>query len=162
MMEPTNSSGQFIPSNQAIGLFKHFPDSSLPDFMPRKSSLPTLVVLLAGLLLAALLPLLSAGLSASHNPLREVSAPTERIAEISGVDQDVAHHDHEGDSTGGDHGGHRHGHSAIDHSHESLFALPEHAIPVCTDATSWRYCTGTGQAGAVVAVPERPPRPATA
>ena len=159
MMEPTNSSGQFIPSNQAIGLFKHFPDSSLPDFMPRKSSLPTLVVLLAGLLLAALLPLLTAGLSASHDPLREVSAHTERLAEISGIDQDLAHHDHDGDFTGG---GHRHGHSAIDHSHESLFALPEHAIPFCTGATSWHYCAGTRPAGAVVAMPERPPRPATA
>ena len=162
MLEPTNSSGQFIPSNLAIGLFKHFPDSSLPDFMPRKSSLPTLVVLLAGLLLAALLPLLTAGLSASHDPLREVSAHIERLTDISGVDQDAAHHDHEGDSAGGDHSGHRHGHSAIDHSHESLFALPEHAIPLCTDITSWRYCAGTGRTGAVVAVPERPPRPATA
>ena len=124
--------------------------------MPRKSSLPTLVVLLAGLLLAALLPLLTAGLSASHDPLREVLSHTEQSAEM----QDLAHDDHDGDFTGDD--GHRHGHSAIDHSHESLFALPEHAVLVCTGATSWHYCAGTGPAGAVVAVPVRPPRPATA
>ena len=126
--------------------------------MPRKSSLPTLVVLLAGLLLAALLPLLTAGLSASHDPLREVSTHTERLAKIPGVDQDAAHHDHDVDSADG----HQHGHSAIDHSHESLFALPQHAITFCTGAMSWRFCAGTGRTGAVVAVPKRPPRPATA
>ena len=153
-----DGTGQFIPSNQAIGLFKHFPDSPLPDFMPRKSSLPTLVVLLAGLLFAALLPLLTAGLSASHDPLREVSAHTERLAEIPGVDQDAAHHDQDGDSAEG----HRHGHSAIDHSHESLFALPEHAITFCTGAMSWRFCAGAGRTGMVLAVPERPPKTATA
>ena len=130
--------------------------------MPRKSSLPTLVVLLAGLLLAALLPLLTAGLSASHDPLREVLSHTEQSAEMQGVDQHLAYHDHDGDFTGGDDDGHRHGHSAIDHSHESLFALPEHAVLVCTGATSWHYCAGTGPAGAVVGVPVRPPRPATA
>ena len=84
------SGHQFIQSDLAIGLFLRLPASYSSDFMPRKSSLPTLLVLLAGLLLAALVPLLSAGLSASHDPLREVSAPTERHAEIWGLDQDAA------------------------------------------------------------------------
>ena len=157
---------QFIQSDLAIGLFLRLPASYSSDFMPRKSSLPTLLVLLAGLLLAALVPLLSAGLSASHDPLREVSAHTERHAEIWGLDQDAAPHDHDGGSTGGDHGGHSHGHShgysAVDHFHESLFVLPEHATPFCTGITSWRYCPGIGRTGAVVAVPERPPRPSIA
>ena len=132
--------------------------------MPRKSSLPTLIVLLTVLLLAALLPLMVAGVSASHDPLRKVSAQIARYAEIPGIDQDAAIHEHEhdGDPARDAHGGHQHAHSAIDHSHESLFALPEHAIPFCTGITSWRYCPGIGRTGAVVAVPKRPPRPATA
>ena len=125
--------------------------------LPR-SSLPTLIIVLAGLLFAALLPLLTAGLSASHDPLREVSTHTEWLAEITGVDQDAANHDHDDVSAEG----HQHGHSAIDHSHESLFALPQHAITFCTGAMSWRFCAGAGRTGAVVAVPKRPPRPATA
>ena len=126
--------------------------------MPRKSSLPTLVVLLAGLLLAALLPLLTAGLSASHDPLREVSSHTERLAKISGVDQGAAHHDHDGDSVES----HQHTHSAIDHSHESLFVLPEYEIALGASAMLWSHRSGTDQKNAHVAVPERPPRPATA
>ena len=130
--------------------------------MPRQSSLPTLIVLLTGLLLAALLPLLAAGVSASHDPLREVSTQIAGHIEFLGVAQDTANHEHDGDRVGDVHSGHQHAHSAIDHSHESLFSLPEHAIPFCTGTTSWRYCTGTGQTGTVVAVPERPPRSATA
>ncbi len=131
--------------------------------MPRKSSLPTLIVLLTGLLLAALMPLLAAGVSASHDPLRTVSAEIAQHAEIPGLDQDAASYQHEHvDSAEDAYGGHRHAHSAIDHSHESLFTLPEHAIPFCAGAASWRYCTGTGRTGTVVAVPERPPRSATA
>ena len=134
--------------------------------MPRKSSLPTLIVLLTGLLLAALLPLMAAGVSASHDPPRKVSAQIARHAEIPGIDQDAAipehEHEHDGDLDRDAHGGHQHAHSAIDHSHESLFALPEHAIPFCTGITSWRYRPGIGRTGAVVAVPKRPPKPATA
>ena len=130
--------------------------------MPRKSSLPTLIVLLTGLLLAALLPLMAAGVSASHDPLRKVSAQIARHAGIPGIDQDAANHEHDGDPARNAHGSHLHAHSAIDHFHESLFALPEHAIPFCTGITSWRYCPGIDRTGAVVSVPERPPKPATA
>lgn len=127
-----------------------------------KSSLPTLVVLLAGLLLAALLLLLTAGLSASHDPLREVLAHTGQLVEVSGDDQDAAHHDHDGDSTKGDHGGHQHAHSAIYHSHESMFALPEHALLLRASAMPWNHRGGIDPINAVVAVPKRPPKPATA
>ena len=126
--------------------------------LPRPS-LPTLVILLAGLLFAALLPLLTAGLSASHDPLREVLSHTGQSAEIQGVDQGVAHHDHDGDSAGV----HQHqAHSAMDHSHESMFALPEHAVLLHASAVPWSHRSGTDRQDAVVAVPERPPRSATA
>ena len=126
--------------------------------LPR-SSLPTLVILLAGLLFAALLPLLTAGLSASHDPLREVLSHIEQSAEIHGVDQDVTHHDHDGGSAGV----HQHqAHSAMDHSHESMFALPEHAVLLPASAVPWSHRSGTDRKNAVVAVPKRPPRLLTA
>lgn len=130
--------------------------------MPRKLSLLTLFALLASSLLAALLPLLTAGLSASHDPLRSVSAQVARHAEISSVDQDTANHAHDGGSVGEARSGHQHAHSSIDHSHESLFALPAHSVPFCASAMQWRFCSGTDRKSALVSVLERPPRPATA
>lgn len=125
--------------------------------LPR-SSLPTLIIVLAGLLFAALLPLLTAGLSASHDPLREVSTHTEWLAKITDVGQDAAIHNHEDDSAGS----HQHAHSAMDHSHEWLFVLPEHAIALGASAMPWIHHSGTDQKNAHVAVPERPPKTATA
>lgn len=131
-----------------------------------RKSLPTLLVLLAGMLMTALLPLLSAGLSASHDPLRDLPLQVVRHA-ITSDDPDAARHRHEveaDDSRAAGEGrdGHRHAHSALDHSHESLFAPPKHAGVPVMNGPQWRPGEGHQQDSAWVAVLQRPPRPVTA
>lgn len=150
--------GVFRLRNSTTDIFYPLSVVSSSNVMLPKTSFLTVVILLTGLLFAALLPLLTAGLSASHDPLREVSTHTERLAEMPDVDQDAANHDHDDDSAGS----HQHAHSAIDHSHESLFVLPEHAIALGASAMPWSHRSGTDQKNAHVPVPERPPRTATA
>lgn len=130
--------------------------------MLSRSPLPTLIVLLACTLLTALLPFLAASLSASHDPMVNVQVQLVRHAEIPGADQETSAHQHADGSVEEGRRGHQHGHSAIDHTHESLFVPPEHALVLYTGAMQWSLRDSIIGPNAHVAALERPPKPTTA
>ena len=131
----------------------------LPEFMLSRSPLPTLIALLICTLLTALLPFLGASLSASHDPMVNVQVQLVRHAEIAGVDQEGAAHQHDDGSVEEGRWGHQHGHSAVDHTHDPLFVPPVHALIFCSGATQWSVQKSILGPNAPVATLERPPRP---
>lgn len=130
--------------------------------MLRRPPLSSLIVLLVCTLLTALLPFLAASLSASHDPMVNVQVQLARHADIPGADQDASAHQHDDGSVEEGRQGHQHGHSAIDHTHESLFVPPEHALILCAETPQWRLRNGGAGTSAHVATLERPPKPTTA
>lgn len=130
--------------------------------MPSRYPLPTLIVLLACTLLTVLLPFLTASLSLSHDPMVNVQAQLARHADIPGADQEASAHRHDDGSVEEGRQGHQHGHSAIDHTHESLFVPPEYALILCVETPQWSLRNGGSGTSAHVSTLERPPKPTTA
>ncbi len=130
--------------------------------MLSRSPRPTLIVLLVCTLLTALLPFLAASLSASHDPMVNAQVQLVRHVNFPGADQEIATHQHDDGSVEEGRWNHQHGHAASDHTHESLFVPPEHALIFCTDAPQWSLHDSTIGLSAHVAALERPPKPTTA
>ena len=129
--------------------------------MLRRLSFSSLIAVLASLLMAALLPLTSAGLSASHAPVGSRIAGAGAPA-ASGADQDAALHEHAAVIEGESRVRHQHAHSASDHSHDSPFSPPEPEVVAGGHEALWQPGAHARRTGAVLAVPERPPKPAEA
>lgn len=130
--------------------------------MLSRPPLPTLIGLLICTLITALLPFLAANLSVSHNPTANVQAQLARHAEIPSADQEAFAHQHDDGSVEEGRLGHQHGHSAIDHTHESLFVPPEHTLILCVETLQWSLRSGGSGTSAHVDALERPPKPTTA
>jgi hypothetical protein len=130
--------------------------------MQSRYSLPTLIVLLACTLLTALLPLLAASLSNSHDQRAPLQAQSDRQAGVSGAEREASQHQHDDGLIDENREGHAQGHSAVDHIHESLFAPPDHALVLCAYASQWTQRDATRGPGAHVATLERPPKPTPA
>ena len=124
--------------------------------MPRASPLPTLIALLGCLLLAAFLPLVSASLSASHDP-RNAPAQITQFGEVFSAVPDATH-THDDDSPDDSRWGHPHTHSGVDHSHESLYMLPQHAMLLFDHSRRWRVLQAFRGESALVSALERPPK----
>ena len=127
--------------------------------MLRRLSFSSLIAVLASLLMAALLPLTSAGLSASHAP---PDGRFEQIGPLAAGDYPDATHQHdtafEGDSTVT----HRHAHFSADHSHDSPSAPPEHPLLASGQEMQWQAGAQIEGTSAILALPERPPKSAVA
>jgi len=128
--------------------------------MLSRPSLPTIIVVMACALLTLLLPLLTAGLSASHDPM--IGSKLQRFASAESYESDVVKHEHADHSTEDGPSSHQHGHSNVDHTHEPLFLPPEHTTISEFDTRQWGFRTQDGLANALVGVLERPPKPTTA
>ena len=126
--------------------------------MLSRSPLPTLIVLLACTLLAALLPFLTAGLSASHDPMVNAQVQLTGHAEIPGTDRETSVHQHDEGSIGEGKRGHQHEAPAIDHLHEPLFVPPETAPILCTVTRQWSPCDAVVGASVHADALERPPK----
>jgi hypothetical protein len=135
---------------------------SFVQIMLSRYPLPTLIVLVACTLLTALLPFLAASLSVSHDSMANVQAGLGRHANIPSADQDASAHQHDDGSFEEGRQGHQHGHSASDHTHESLFVPPVHALVLCVEMPPWSLRNGGSGTSAHVAALERPPKPTTA
>ena len=92
--------------------------------MLSRQSLPTIIVVMACALLTLILTLLSAGLSLSHDPM--MGSQLQQLASAQSYASDVVMHEHANHSTEDMPSSHQHGHSNVDHTHESLFLPPEH------------------------------------
>lgn len=114
------------------------------------------------MLLTALLPFLAASLSVSHDPMVNVQAQQARHTEALGANQDAFAHQHNDGSAEEGRQGHQHGHSAMDHTHESLFIPPEHKLGLCMETPQWSLRNGGFGTSAQVDALERPPKPTTA
>jgi len=132
--------------------------------MLRKLSFSSLIAMLTSLLMAAVFPLASAGLSASHAPSDGRFEPTASLP--ASAQPDASAHQH-GSSLKGEFEAesqvtHHHTHFAADHLHDLPSAPPEHASMASGPDSAWRPGAQAGGQGTVLAVPERPPRRAVA
>ncbi len=104
------------------------------------------------MLITALLPFLAASLSASHDPLANI-----HVAGHSAAQEAISHSHDEGPARE-DAGRDQHGHSAVDHVHETLFALPEHALTKFAMESRWIPLAPVARPSAFATVLERPPK----
>ena len=130
--------------------------------MPRRFSLPTLIILLACTLLTALLPLFAASLSASHDQRVNLQAQSVRHLALADAEHGAHQHQHEDDSMDASPSEQQHGHSAADHIHETQFVPPEHALTLAENSPQWNLRSGLVGTSADLTLPERPPKPTTA
>ena len=118
------------------------------------------IVVMACALLTLLLPLLTAGLSASHGPVMGSKLPQFMPAQSDESDVfEQAHADH---STEDGQSGHAHGHSNVDHMHEPLCHPPVHTIILALITLQWSLRRKNGALNTHVGVLERPPKPIAA
>lgn len=146
------------PASQPRAVSFTFP-FDFPDRMLHRLSFSSLIAVLASLLMVALMPLISAGLSASHAP---PDGRFEQIGPLAASDYPDATHQHdatvEGDSTVT----HRHAHFSADHSHDSPSCPSEHALLAGGREPRWQAGAQIKGKSAVLGMPERPPKPAAA
>lgn len=127
--------------------------------MLRRLSLSSLIAVLASLLMAALLPLTSAALSASHAP---PDGRFEQMGPLVASDYPDAAHQHDAAVEGNSPVTHQHAHFSADHSHDSPSSPPEHPLLAGGHEPQWQSGAQIEAKSAVLAQPERPPRPAAA
>lgn len=127
--------------------------------MLRRLSFSSLIAVLAGLLMAALLPLMSAGLSASHAP---PDGRFEQLGPLAASDYPDAMHQHDAPVEGDSPVTHQHAHFSADHSHDSPSSPPEHALLAHRHEPQWQSGAQIEGQSVVLTVPERPPKPAAA
>ena len=125
--------------------------------MLRRLSFSSLIAVLASLLMAALMPLMSAGLSASHAP---PDGRFEQIGPLAAGDYPDAVHHHDATVEGDSPVTHQHAHFAADHSHDSPSSPPERALLAGGREPRWQSGAQIEGESAVLALPERPPKSA--
>ena len=135
----------------------------LRKFMLSRLSLPTLMVLLACMLLTALLPFLAASLSASHDPKSNPQAQLAHPAQAAWTEQDAHAKWHEDSAAHQSIWGQPLGHSAGDHTHHPLFAAPfDQRLRFAAGLPEWSLSDFLIGPGVPVGMLERPPRPTPA
>ena len=127
--------------------------------MLRRLSFSSLIAVLASLLMAALLPLTSAGLSASHAP---PDGRFEQIGPLAASDYPDAAHQHDALVEGDSPVTHQHAHFAADHSHDSPSSQSQRALLADGPDSQWQSGALFEAKSVVLAQPERPPKPAAA
>lgn len=130
--------------------------------MLRRTSLPTMFVLLVCALLTVLLSLRTASLSQSHDPSADLHAQLNSHVTGSGAEEAAEAHQHPDGLSEGEHESHQHGHSESDHTHESIFVAHEYALTTCTVHPDWHLREAMMGQDALVTGLERPPKPTTA
>jgi hypothetical protein len=124
--------------------------------MLSRQSLPTIIVVMACALLTLILTLLSAGLSLSHDPM--MGSQLQQLASAQSYASDVVMYEHANHSTEDMPSSHQHGHSNVDHTHESLFLPPEHTTVSEFGLRQWGFRPQDSLTNALVGVLERPPK----
>lgn len=125
-----------------------------------RRSLPMFIVVMACTLLTLLLPLLTAGLSASHGPM--IGSKLQQFAPAQSYESDVFKQAHADHSTEDGQPGHPHGHSNVDHTHEPLCNPPVHTSILGLNTCQWSLRAQNGALNAHVGVLEKPPKPIAA
>ena len=128
--------------------------------MHKTFSSVTLISLLAGLLLALLMPTAGARLGGAHHGLDAPRIEALRLAQpAASGDRDHVHaHEHDDATDDEARGKHTHGHAAIEQGHDNPMPLGHAGLRSRDDSAAWRRHAGWSATSAHPWPLERPPK----